>query len=753
MNIPPIFKFRKYILFAAALITILQGYQASKLSFDYDIAQLFPKNDPELIFHQSVAETFAYHQPYLILGIETPEGVFNDRFLQSLDQLTHRLEAHPLIRSVEGPTSIRNMLLTPFGRVDPPFIHLGDSRRYERDSIRLHAYADVASKFISRRHSAVCLYLQLTEDLNDRTKDELRDFIEVQLDRREFDRHYLYGDVYVKDTYLEELQSEMYLLSGLSLALIIGILFLTFRSVWGVVLPMIIVILSVVWTLGTMRLSGVSINLMTVLIPTLVAIISLSDVIHVMTRFREQREEHDSRRSVIAAAVRDIRLALLLTSATTALGFLTLTYSSVQPFVEFGLFTAVGVVYAFLLAIFLLPTLLDWFPVRATGVRTSRFSVLLQGAYRLIQRQRGAILVAAAIILALSLAGSSRARIDAYLYEELSASDDFSQTLRFFEEHFTGIRNFELYLKTGDSAKTLLDSGALKEIDRLERYLSEVYELRESYSIVTAVKRLHRAKRDGDPAQFVIPGHKREIEDLGRLLDQYYDALGLIPILTRDYREGRVLGKLQDVGSAEIRRRNRRLRQFIETEIDPALLGVRLTGSSLLLDRSNEVITWHLLYGLLFAIFVVSLIIGGLFRSPRVMAMALLPNLLPLLMILGIIGWAGLGLKMSTAIIFTISFGIAVDDTLHFMTRLRHERKKGRTIDEAIRITYRSTGRAIVLTSVILILGFGILLFSSFPTTFMTGLLISLALLFALFADLALLPALLSAFWPDEVSG
>ena len=189
---------------------------------------------------------------------------------------------------------------------------------------------------------------------------------------------------------------------------------------------------------------------------------------------------------------------------------------------------------------------------------------------------------------------------------------------------------------------------------------------------------------------------------------------------------------------------------FIDQNIDTDLIKVKLTGSTLLLDKSNEIITCHLLYGLLFAIFIVSVIMGLLYRSVKVTLLALVPNLLPLVMILGIIGWTDMGLKMSTAIIFTIAFGIAVDDTLHFMSRLKSELKKGKTVDEAIRTTYLSTGRAIVITSTILVLGFGILLFSSFQTTFITGLLVSLALLFALFADLILLPVLLNNLVKDN---
>jgi len=186
---------------------------------------------------------------------------------------------------------------------------------------------------------------------------------------------------------------------------------------------------------------------------------------------------------------------------------------------------------------------------------------------------------------------------------------------------------------------------------------------------------------------------------------------------------------------------------FITSELDATLIKTKLTGSTLLLDKSNKIITYKLLYGLLFAAVVVSILMSLLYRSLKIALIALLPNLLPLIMILGIIGWADMGLKMSTIIVFTIAFGIAVDDTIHFMNRLKNELKTNNNIEKALESTFMTTGKAIVTTSIILILGFGVLLLSAFQTTFITGLLVSLALLFALFSDLILLPVLLKLFF------
>ena len=741
-----LFKHQKQFLLLIMLLTAVQLYFVSRLEYTYDIEQLFPVNDPELKFYRDIEEKFALHKDMLILGIESEKGIFNRDFLQRLDSLTHKLGQHELIETVNSPINQYYFVWAPFGDRKKFFIYPNDTSRYQQDSIFLHAYTDVTPKFISRKNTAICSYIFLKEALTAETKEEMRSFVAENIKTIGFDKYYLYGDIYVRDSFIEDLEVEMYWLSGLSILVILSILFFSFRSVWGVLIPISVVVLTVVWTLGTMRIFGVSINLMTVLIPTIVSIISLSDVIHVMNRLGEQKGVN--KQEAIQLALKDVAIAILLTSLTTALGFFTLSYSNIQPFIEFGIFTSIGVAYAYLLAIFVLPLLLNLVSFKnGRGLDKNQTTSMVTALYRFTKKRPGFVLLFTAFLLLLSFWGMSKLRINSYLYEELSADDPFSETLNFFENHFSGIRTFNLYLQVADTSKTLLDLEILEQVGQLETYLLEEYGLHDVYSIGTHVKRANRYFRRGDPAAFVLPTDTSLLKSIRRDLLKNKKTFGLQAIMSEDGKEGRITGKMEDYGSAEIRQRNQAFTNFIAENIDPALLKTRLTGHTLLLDKSNRLITFKLLYGLLFAITVVSLVMGLLYRSFRIVVLALIPNVLPLLMILGIIGWADMGLKMSTAIIFTIVFGIAVDDTIHFLTRLNNELKKGLSLEEAIQSTYLSTGRAMIITSLILMFGFGVLLFSSFQTTFITGLLVSLALFFALFADLMLLPVLLRRFY------
>lgn len=731
-----------------ALITIVQGYFATQLNYDYNIEQLFPKHDPELAFYEEVQEKFAHHQDYLILGLENSESIYQGDFLLRVDSLVGLLQQHSLVKEVNAPTNLRYHFRTPLGIQSSPFLHPHNQERYAADSAFLQAYPDVFPKFIARKNDAVCVYVFLTEALTDQNKDEFRCFILQQTAQTGFSQPHLYADIYAQDAYLKALEAEMYWLSGLAILLILAILFVSFRSLAGILVPITIVVLTIVWTMGTIALLGGTINMMTVLIPTIVAIISLSDVIHVINRFNDHREL--AKEEAIRFTFREMRSAILMTSLTTGLGFATLAYSSLQPFIEFGVFTTIGVAYAYLFAIYLLPFLLHRVSAEALRWKGERSDVRIAGVYQFLTKHPRLVLGITAGLLVLSLVGMSRIQINAYLYEELSAKDDFSKTLQFFETRFSGIRTFSMHLEVVDSSASMMDLEILQQIDQLENYLLEDYGLRDVYTMATQVKRFNRLHQQGRPEAFVLPNDPDFLQYLTNKVLENGEELSLHSILTADEKETQITGKMEDLGSAAIKERNRKLTAFIENSLTPDLLNIHLTGNTLLLDKSNEIITYKLLYSLIFAVTAVSLLMGWMYRSIRISLLAILPNILPLLFMLGLIGWTGMGLKMSTVIVFTIAFGIAVDDTIHFMSRLKSELGTGITPALAIANTYRSTGKAIVITSIILVLGFSVLLLSSFQTTFTTGLLVSLALLFALFADLLLLPVLLMRYYSKE---
>ncbi|MCB0855421.1 MAG: MMPL family transporter, partial [Bacteroidetes bacterium] len=342
---------------------------------------------------------------------------------------------------------------------------------------------------------------------------------------------------------------------------------------------------------------------------------------------------------------------------TTALGFLTLGFADILPFIEFGVFTALGVIFAWFLAVFLLPVLLVFIPVHTSpsyefGRKWPFF------LYQWVINHKRSIIGISLLITAISGIGVSQLKVDSLLYEELSAGDRYSSSLHFFDKHFSGIRPVEIYIETLDDS-TVFTSETLARIDSLDDYLTEFYGVRGIYSINTQIKRINRAMHRGLPHHFRLPSNAATLEKILHLVKNQYHSLALNTILTPDYKATVIAAKISDLGSYEIGKRNRALSEFLEQTFPPDQYLFRITGRALLLDKSNEVIAYNLGWGLLIALGAVSVMMGFLFKSLKMALMALIPNLLPLLIVAGVMGLFGVGLKMSTAVIFTIAFGIA----------------------------------------------------------------------------------------------
>jgi uncharacterized protein len=361
-------------------------------------------------------------------------------------------------------------------------------------------------------------------------------------------------------------------------------------------------------------------------------------------------------------------------------------------------------------------------------------------------RNQRAILGVSALTVLVSLFGISLVRVDARMLEDMNDNDPMVHDFLFFEDRFSGVRPFELHLITAPG-KSVFDLEVLQEIDQLEEYLLTTYGLNFITSPATIVKGVNRALNGGDQAYYQLPATEKGMARVQKQLQQIRKKEFMAAIVSEDRQQGRLSGKMGDIGSAAAKVLNTDLLAFVDQEINPDLLTTRLTGSALLLDKNNDFLTRNMLQGLLIAFVAVALIVGFIYRSFAMVLISLIPNIIPLLMIGALLGFTGVTMKISTSLIFTIAFGIAVDDTIHFISKLKLELATGKTLLYALKNTMISTGKAIILTTCILMAGFMTMIASTFNSTFYIGLLISLTLLLAVIADLLLLPVLILKFY------
>lgn len=748
---------KKLSVVTLLLLTALSVWFIAGLSdvrFDYDFEKFFPADDPETQFFNQYRETFGSDNDFIIIGLANDGGIFEQSFLTQLAALTDSLKTASHVTHVTSPTNIKQLRFDPLfdTPIERPYLRFDQPEHYAQDSTRIFEQPGLVGSIFSPNGKAVAVFVKTENYISKKKADVLSADLDRIFSHFDFDEVHIAGRAPGQAYYVELLQNEFILFISLSIVLITVFLVIAFRSFWGVWVPLLVVLMAVVWTVGLLAHLGKPLGIMLNILPVIIFVVGVSDVVHLVTRYFEVLRSGAQKMQALKTAFREVGFATFLTSLTTGIGFLTLTTSPIVPINEFGLYTAIGILLAFILAFTLLPSVLALSKVpSAVHHPTNKYfwEKQLRKLFGLVIRRRSAILFASAGVLLVSLVGVSLIKSDNFLLEDLRESDPMKQQFRFLEENFGGVRPFEMHLTAGEDAN-IWDFEVLREIDKLSSYLDTAYGVQAQISALQVVKSLNQATHNGKVAHYKLPDTPEQYQKLTRKMDIAEQSGMLRAVVSTDGKYGRIGGRIPDLGNVAVSKLDQKLADFYAAEINPELLRYRLTGTSVLIDINNEALSTNMVYGLLIAFGVIAIIMGVLFKSLRMVLITLIPNILPLLMIAAIMGYFGITLKVSTSIIFTIAFGIAVDDTIHFMSKLKLELMKGKSIHYAIKRTFFSTGKAIVVTSIILCAGFILLIGSEFLGTFYIGLLISMMLLFAVLSDLLLLPALLFYFYPKK---
>ncbi|HRH37232.1 MAG TPA: MMPL family transporter [Flavobacteriales bacterium] len=344
------------------------------------------------------------------------------------------------------------------------------------------------------------------------------------------------------------------------------------------------------------------------------------------------------------------------------------------------------------------------------------------------------------VIAALGTLGASRLKVNNYLLEDLANNDPMKQGFLWFEKNFGGVRPFELQIDVAQG-KSVWDKDVLQELEKVQAYVDTAYGVDGITSPVTVMYSLNKAFNGGDTAYYRLPEDQDDCARLAKRAKIFGKQL-LASVVNDDGSQARLSGRLEDEGGFVHKGKNAALQAYIERNIDRALISFHQTGMAYLIDRNNATLSGQLLQGMGLAVLLTALIMLWFFRDWRMVLVALIPNLVPLVFIAGVMGYFGIDLKVSTAIIFSIAFGIAEDDTIHMLASLRQNMREGRSPAYALKRTYLRTGKAVTVTSLMLLSGFVALIASDFASIRYMGLLITCTLAFAFVAELLLLPAL-----------
>jgi len=744
-------KISKITILIVSVLTLFLLFFIKDLKFDYDFESFFAENDESTKFFNDHRDRFESDNDFIFISVENEEGVFEYEFLKNVSEFVDTLEQDSLVRSISCLTNMQDFVKAPFSPAvfKAPYLTVCDTCDFIADSIRIYSRPELKEMFINKEATGLLIYIKHQERISKKSCDILKNKIDELLVNYEItDSHYA-GRAIGQSYYIETMQFETVFFIGLSFALIVVFLWLSFKSFWGVWIPLTIITASMIWITGFMALVKEPMNLVLTVLPTIIFVVAMSDVIHLVSKFMEELRLGRSKNQAIKTAYKEVGIATLLTSVTTAIGFLTLLTVTMKPVKIFGIYTALGVMFAFVLAYTLLPALLVLVKPPKLSLKPivqNYWYRYLHKCFRFLISNRKRVMILFLGLTVIVGIGVSKVETNYFLLEDLKKDNEMRSQFDYFDSEYMGLRPFELVVEVVDDSKKVTDYEVIVQMAKLDSFLIADYGLSQTFSLVSVLKIANRSEHGGQSKYYKLPSSK----EIGKIIKkiQKFDKsnqFGMLVDSTNKY--GRMSSTLGDIGKYRVDEKNIRLYSFIENAIDKKILKIHLTGTGHLLDKNMSSLAKNLTFGLIIAILLVSLLMGILYKSLKMVLIAIVPNVFPLLMLAAVLGYLGIDLKVSTAIIFTISFGIAVDDTIHFMSKFKLELNKGKSLLYALKRTYLSTGRAIVLTTLILCSGFLLLMLSDFLGTFYVGLLLSLTLIFALLSDLFILPILLIYFF------
>lgn len=744
-----VLSYPKSVLTGLFILMVAALYPASGIRTDFNLEAFFPDDDKTIIEYRAVSEEFGRDDNVIALLLEHPD-LLTTEHLTRIDSLTQALKSMTHVTDVESLTEARGLANRDDNLVVESVWEPGEPAP-SLDSLLDNPF--LKDILISRDGSASAIYITI-----DAEADPFRIRGEVIESMRSILKPYMgmydvgiTGIPYFRNEYVNMLNHEIFFYITLSTFLVMLLLAALFQNLRGVILPLGIVWLTILFTLAIMVLTGGYFEILSSTIAPILLCVGISDSVHILSKYNDGRLGGLSRRSAMKDTVMVMGRATFLTSITTFIGFATLLTSSVVPIQRFGLYTAIGVMVAYVVTMFAIPAAMPFFkdknPKDMSGHAVHVF--LGRRLMRLndwIESQHKAIVIGTLALTVVIGFGAVNLKVNSFIFDDVGSESVLMQDSDRFSEKLSPPFPLELVLNT-ETDNGILQPDYIQRLMAFEAFLDSIPELARSTSITTLLRETHRVMQPDAPLNTLFQ------PDAAPLIAQYMLLLemadpDLLPSFTDfTYTKVRIAAQVEDAGSYRINGIRRDIRLYLNEHFPESRL--QQSGTSILVSDLTGNMVRSLTSSILLAVLFIGFIMAWMFRNGKLIAISLIPNLVPLFIIAGVMGYFGIDLKPSTAVIFTIAFGIAVDDTIHFLARLRLESWKDQDLRTAIRITTEKTGRAILLTSIILLTGFGTLMTSDFTSTVWMGSLVSLTIFVALLADIVFLPALLYWMKPD----
>ncbi len=761
---------RVLLLIVLGLFTGFMAYEARKVSIAYDFAKVIPKDDSDYIDYTAFKQKFGEDGSVMVLGVQS-DKLFQLPYFKAWYKLTESIQK---LNGIEKVVSISHIYKIDKVESRDEFGddngHFAIGRMFQKPpetQNELDSLAKVIKNLsfykgllINEKGDVTLMGITLKKEQLD-SKDRIALVAQIEELANIFQKEqntevHFSGLPYIRTIYATKIRNELQMFTLFSVLITMVIMWFFFRSLVAVGYSLVVVVLGVVFTLGTVGLMGYKVTALIGLVPPLIVIIGIQNCIYLFNVYHQEYRKNKSKMLSITRVTAKNGLALFLTNVTTAVGFGVFNFTGSSLLDDFSVVSAINIMVIYVLSAIFLPIVYSYLPAptqkQTKHLDNVHMSGLMQWCNRVVMHHRKWIYGIVAVLTLVSVWGFMQVRAIGYIVDDLPKKDKVYTDLRFFEHHFHGVMPLEISVDSKKKATFKNSISSFEKMDSLQKILSEYPQLSKPVSLLEMIKFASQAFHNYNPQSYALPPQEefvalRSYLKLNKKSGNNQLMKGLVD---STWQTARISVQMADIGSVETEKLRNELRLRVDSIFNPKEYDVKLTGTSIIFLKGNSYLINNLTGSMALALLINSLLMAMLFFSWRMILISLVPNILPLIMTLGIMGYFDIHLKPSTIIIFSITYGISIDFTIHFLAKYRYFLKKNNwAIGPAVTETIIESGVSIVYTSVILFCGFIIFAFSTFGGTVALGVLTSITLLIGMVLNLLLLPAML--MWLEKI--
>jgi predicted RND superfamily exporter protein len=747
----------RFILLAAIVgMTFFWGTQWKYMQFTFTEANLLPDSHPENILYKNFTDTFGEEGNVIVIALQdslffTPE---KRNAWRSLNNSIQKFSEIDLVLSTDNLQElIKDQKNEKFILQQVPLAQATDSAALlkfkEKLFLELPFYNNLI--FDSETNTIRSVIYMDPEIVNTAKRKDFifEKFIPLiaSFEKTTSSDVHVSGMPYIRTLNAQNIVDEIGLFVLGATLITSLIFFLFFRSFRATFISLFVVAIGVMWAFGILGWLGYEITVLTALIPPLIIVIGVPNCIFLINKYQQEIAKHKNQAKSLQRVIIKVGNATLMTNLTTASGFATFILTNSKILKEFGVVASINIIAIFALSLLIIPITYSLMPIpkkkHLKHLKNKSIDFFVSWMENKVRKKRVNVYIVSLIGLIVGITGIYQIKISGSLIEDMPKSADFFQDIRFFDQSFNGIVPVEIWI---DSKREngIVKPATLQRMNRLQQTIEEIPELAPPLSVVNAVKFAKQAYYNGNPNYYALPTSQENsfiypylnnAKGTNQLITGYVDSTG---------QYGRITTYMKDIETERMERIETDLREAMTKIFPEQRYGAEMTGKALLFLKGTKYLINNLILSLSLAILLIALFMAFLFRSFKMIIISLIPNLLPLIITAGVMGFTGIPLKPSTILVFSIAFGISVDDTIHFLAKYRQELiSNGWKINKAVFAALRETGISMFYTSIVLFFGFSVFLSSNFGGTQALGGLVAVTLLMAMLANLVLLPSLL----------